>query len=451
MNVIRENVDALNAVLKVQIAPEDYKEKVDKALADYRKRANIPGFRQGKVPMGLIKKQYGKGVLADELNKAVNDALYRFLTDNNIEILGNPIPKTDSEVIGDWDNPENFEFQYEIGLAPEFDVKLSAKNKFDYIKVKTDDKLINQQIDDLRRRYGKLVAAEEVTTNELVLGQFVELNEDETIKEGGVMHSSTISVEFVEDKPTQKLLKGKKVGEKVVVDPAKLSRGEADLAAMLGVKKEELATLSNKFQLTINEIRKMELAELNQELFDKLFGEGEITSEKELKERIANDMNGMFDGDSDRLLTRSVFEHLIEKTEVSLPNDFLKRWIKMSNEKEITDEQIEAEFDAYAKGLKWQLIQGKLFKENEVKFNPEEAVDFTKSLLVSQYAQYGIPAPEDAELTESARKVLSNKEEANRIYDMLAERKLTELFKTTVKLNEKEVSYDDFVKLAQAN
>jgi len=451
MNVIRENVDALNAVLKVQIAPEDYKGKVEKALADYRKRANIPGFRQGKVPMGMIKKQYGKGVLADELNKSVNEALYNFLNEEKIEILGNPIPKYDAEVKGDWDNPAEFEFQYEIGLAPEFEIKLSGRNKFDYIKVKTDDKLVNQQIDDLRRRYGKLIAGEEVSGNELVLGQFVELDENEAIKEGGVMHSSTISVEFVEDKATLKALKGKKVGDKVVVDPAKLSRGEDDLAAMLGVKKEDLAGLSNKFQLTINEIRKMELAELNQELFDKLFGEGEITSEKELKERIANDMNGMFDGDSDRLFTRGVYEHLIEKTEVELPNEFLKRWIKMSNEKEVTDEQIAAEYDEYAKGLKWQLIQGKLFKDNEVKINPDEAVEFTKSLLVSQYAQYGIPAPEDAELTESARKVLANKEEANRVYDMLAERKLTELFKGLVKLNEKEVSYDDFVKLAQGN
>src|SRR5690606_1070229 len=193
------------------------------------------------------------------------------------------------------------------------------------------------------------------------------------------------------------------------------------------------------------------MAELNQELFDKLFGEGEVKSEAEMRERISNDMNGMFDGDSDRLFTRKVYDHLIEKTEMALPDEFLKRWIKMSTQKEITDEQIEAEYDEYAKGLRWQLIQGKLFKDNEVKINPDEALEFTKSLLVSQYAQYGIPAPEDNELTESARKVLANQEEANRVYDMLAERKLTELFKGIVKLNEKEVSYDEFVKLAQGN
>ncbi len=451
MNVIRENVDALNAVLKVQIAPEDYQGKVEKALEDYRKRANIPGFRKGKVPMGLVKKQYGKGVLAEELNKTVNEALYNYLNAEKVEILGNPIPKYDAEVKGDWDNPSDFEFQYEIGLTPEFEIKLSGRNKFDYVKVKTDDKLVDQQIDDLRRRYGKLIAGEEVTGTELVLGQFVELDENGEIKEGGVMNSSTVSIEFVEDKATLKELKGKKVGDKLVVDPAKLAKGEADLAAMLGVTKEDLPNLNNKFQFTINEIRKMEMAELNQELFDKLFGEGEVKSEAEMRERISNDMNGMFDGDSDRLFTRKVYDHLIEKTEMALPDEFLKRWIKMSNQKEITDEQIEAEYDEYAKGLRWQLIQGKLFKDNEVKINPDEALEFTKSLLVSQYAQYGIPAPEDNELTESARKVLANQEEANRVYDMLAERKLTELFKGIVKLNEKEVSYDEFVKLAQGN
>ncbi|GAA0876652.1 trigger factor [Wandonia haliotis] len=451
MNVIRENVDALNAVLKVQIAPEDYLGKVEKALEDYRKRANIPGFRKGKVPMGLVKKQYGKGVLAEELNKTVNEALYNYLNAEKVEILGNPIPKYDAEVKGDWDNPSDFEFQYEIGLTPEFEIKLSGRNKFDYVKVKTDDKLVDQQIDDLRRRYGKLIAGEEVTGTELVLGQFVELDENGEIKEGGVMNSSTVSIEFVEDKATLKELKGKKVGDKLVVDPAKLAKGEADLAAMLGVTKEDLPNLNDKFQFTINEIRKMEMAELNQELFDKLFGEGEVKSEAEMRERISNDMNGMFDGDSDRLFTRKVYDHLIEKTEMALPDEFLKRWIKMSNQKEITDEQIEAEYDEYAKGLRWQLIQGKLFKDNEVKINPDEALEFTKSLLVSQYAQYGIPAPEDNELTESARKVLANQEEANRVYDMLAERKLTELFKGIVKLNEKEVSYDEFVKLAQGN
>lgn len=448
MNIIREDVDALNAVLKVQVAPEDYQSKVQATLDKYRKTAKIPGFRPGHIPAGMIQKQYGPSVLADELNKIVNEGLYNYIQENKLEILGNPIPKAGSDVKGDFQKPDTFEFEYEIGMTPEIKIALSGKNKFDYVKVKVDDELVGKQIDDLRRRYGKLSTANEVADKDLVLAQFVELNEDDSIKEGGILHSSTISMEFVEDKKSKKALTGAKVGDKIIVDPATVSRGGKDTAAMLGIKEEELDSISNKFQLTINEVKRMELAELNQELFDRLFGEGSISSEKELKARIVEDLAKMFETDSDRLLTRSVYENLIDKTEVDLPDTFLKRWIKLSNEKPITEEQIDADYDAYAKNLKWQLIQGDIFKKNDIKLDNAEAIEFTKGLLVSNYAQYGMPAPEDKELTNAAMQVLQNRDEANRVYDMLAEAKLTEYFKNTVKLNEKEVSYDEFVEMA---
>lgn len=448
MNVIREDIDALNALLRVEVKPEDYQDKVNKTLNDYRKKANLPGFRPGHVPLGLIKKQYGPSVLADELNKAVNQSLQQFLSENEVEILGNPIPKEDEEVKGDFTKPDTFEFTYQIGLVPEIKVSLSGKNKFDYVKVKVDKKLIDKQIEDLRRRYGKLVSSDEVGESDMVLAQFVELNDDESIKEGGIMHSSTVSMEFVEDKKVKKELAGKKVGDKVIVDPAKVSKGGADTAAMLGVKEEELEGLSNKFQMTINEIKSMELADLNEELYDKLFGEGNVKDEKALRDRIKADLEGMFSNDSDKMLTRDVYDKLIEKTEVNLPDEFLKRWIKLSNEKPITDEQIEADYENYAKSLKWQLIQGNIFKANDIKLEQDEVMEFTKGLLVNNYAQYGMPAPEDKELTASAMQVLQNRDEANRIYDMMAEQRFTAYIKDTVKLNDKEVSYDEFVELA---
>ena len=448
MKVIRQDVDALNADLKVQVAPEDYQGKVKSTLEKYRKTAKIPGFRPGNVPMSLIEKQYGKSVLADELNKLVNDALFSFIQENKIEILGNPIPKEGSDVVGDFEKPSSFEFDYQIGLTPQISIPLNEKSKFDYVKVKIDDTLIGKQIEDLRRRYGKLTSAEEVIEKDMILAQFVELNEDGSIKEGGIMHSSTISMEFVEDKATSKSLLGKKVSDKITVNPANVSRGGKDTAAMLGIKEEDLSTISTSFQLTITDIKRMELADLNQELFDKLFGEGVITTEKELKSKISEDLSTMFANDSDRLLTRNIYDNLLDTTKVELPNTFLKRWIKLSNEKPLTDEQIEADYDGYSKSLKWQLIQGNIFKTNNIKLDNQEAIDYTKGLLVSNYAQYGIPAPEDKELTKSAMEVLQNKEEANRIFDMLAETKLINYFKSTVKLNEKEVSYDDFVALA---
>jgi trigger factor len=448
MNVVREDVDKLNAVLRIEVSPEDYQSSVKETLDKYRKTAKIPGFRPGHVPFGLVQKQYGRSVLAEELNKVVGASLQSYLSDNKVEILGNPIPKMDEEVKGDFDKPDSFEFAYEIGLAPEIKVSLSSKSKFTYHKVKVDKKLIQKQIDDLRRRYGKLVSAEKVGEKDMVLCQFVELNDDESIKEGGILHSSTVSMEFVEDKKTAKALLGASVGDVVVVDPKNVSRGGADTAAMLGIKEEELAHTSDKFKLTVNEIKMMELAEMNQELYDKLFGEGVITDEKQLNERVKSDLEGMFVNDSDRMLTKTVYDSLLEKTKVELPNEFLKRWIKLSNEKEISEEQIEAEYDGYAKGLKWQLIQGDIFKSNDIKLENEEVINYTKGLLVNNYAQYGMPAPEDEELTKSAMQVLQNKDEANRIYDMLAEQKLTQFFKNTVKLSEKEISYDDFVALA---
>lgn len=448
MNVTRQEVNAETALLTVKVTPADYQTKVNSSLEKYRKQAKIPGFRQGKVPMALVQKQYGKSVLAEEMNKLVSEALYAHIQENKLEILGNPIPKEDIEVKGDFDKPEDFEFVYEIGYSPAIDLKLSSKNKFDYVQVKVDDKLVDQQITDLRRRYGKLSSADESVDTDMLLVQLVELNDDDSIKEGGVLHSSTVSLEFIEDKKAKSALVGKKIGDKVTVSASKISRGESDKAAMLGLKPEELSNHSDSYQLTVNDIKRMELAELNQELFDKLFGPGEVTSEKELRERISADLKNMFTNDSDRLLTRAVYRDLVENTPVNLPNDFLKRWIQLSNEKPITMEQISADYDHYAKDLKWQLIQGHIFKSNDIKLDNEEVINFTKGLIVNQYAQYGIPAPEDAELTKQAAGALKNKEEANRIYDMLAESKLTEYFKNTVKLSNKEISYDEFVELA---
>lgn len=448
MNVTRQEVNAETALLTVQVSPADYQSKVAASLDKYRKQAKIPGFRPGKVPMGLIQKQYGKGVLAEEMNKLVSDALYAYVQENKLEILGNPIPKEGSEVKGDFDNPGDFEFVYEIGYSPAIDLKLTNKSKYDYVQVKIDDKLIDQQIDDLRRRYGKMTSTDEVNDTDMILAQFVELNEDGSIKEGGIMHSSTTSMEFIEDKKVKKSLVGKKVGDKVTVSASAITRGDSDKAAMLGIKPEELANHTDSYQMTINDIKRMELAELNQDLFDKLFGEAAVSSEKELRERIAADLKNMFANDSDRLLTREVYRDLVENTPVNLPNDFLKRWIQLSNEKPITIEQIEADYDSYAKDLKWQLIQGHIFKANDIKLDNAEVIEFTKGLIANQFAQYGIPAPEDAELTKQAAGALQNREEANRIYDMMAETKLTQYFKDTVKLNSKEVSYDEFVELA---
>jgi trigger factor len=448
MDIVREDIDSLNAILRVKVSQADYKDKVDKTLQDYKKKANIPGFRPGKVPMGVVKKQYGRPVLAEELNKVINDSLYEFINKNELDILGNPLPKEDEDVKGDWDNPEDFEFVYEIGFSPEFKLSLSAKSKYNYYKVKVDKKLVDQQIEDITKRYGKLIAEEKVNDNDMVLGQFVELDEKGEIKAGGIMNSSTISMEFIEDKKVQKELVGKKVGDVVVLDPKTVSKGAADMAAMLGVKEEELATIPGKFNFTINEIKRMEAAELNEELFTKLYPDGSVKTEADMRSKVSDDLAKMFDQDSERILSRDVSEDLVEKTDMSFPDGFLKKWILASAKEDVTMEMVENDYSNYTQGLKWQLIQNKIFKDNDLKIESEAVIDFTKGLLVNQYAQYGLPAPDEKELTESARKVLENKDEANRIYEMMTGETLLKFFKETVKLNEKEISYDDFVKIA---
>lgn len=450
MNVTRQEVNAETAKLTVSVSQADYQTNVSASLEKYRKQAKVPGFRPGKVPMGLIQKQYGKAVLAEEINKLVSDALYKYIAENKLDILGNPIPTEGSEVKGDFNNPSDFEFEYEIGYSPAINLDLSNKSKYDYVKVKVDADLITKQIDDLRRRYGKLVSSDTVGEKDMILAQFVELDENGEIKAGGIMHSSTTSMEFVEDKAAKKALIGKKIGDKVTVSATAITRGEADKAALLGIKTEDLASHGDSYQMTINDVKVMELADLNEELFARLFPDNSVKSEADLKEKIKEDLSGMFSNDSDRLLTRAIYRDLVDKTDVKLPNDFLKRWIQLSNDKPISKEQIEADYDNYSKDLKWQLIQGHIFKANEIKVDSKDALEFTKGMIVNQYAQYGIPAPEDAQLTSQAQQALSDRNEANRIYDMLAEAKLTEFFKKTVKLNEKEISYDAFVELANA-
>ncbi|NDC28199.1 MAG: hypothetical protein EBZ94_02560, partial [Crocinitomicaceae bacterium] len=298
------------------------------------------------------------------------------------------------------------------------------------------------------RRYGKLISVSVVGEKDMVIGKFEELNESGVIKENGISHSSTISLEFIDDKKISQLFIGKEVNDCLEIDPSKVSKGDKDKASLLGISESELVGLTDRFKFTVTDIKKMEMAELDTELFNKLFANGEVSSEEELRNRVSSDLEKMFAGDSERILTRDVYNYLLKETNMNFPKDFLRRWIKLSSEKPVTDEEIDTEFEAYLKSLKWQLIQTRIFKDNNIQVSQEDALNHTKGLLIGNYAQYGMPAPDDAELVETAKRLLTNKEQANTIYDQLAEKKLTDYFKSTVNLKTKEVSYDDFVAIA---
>jgi len=445
MNVHRKEIDALNGVLTVEIEQVDYSQKVKTSLEKYRKTAKIPGFRPGHIPLGIIEKRFGKAVLAEELNALANDGVYNYIKENNLEILGNPIPSNSNEMEGSFDNPGTFKFSFEIGMSPSFDYQSVLKKGVEYNTVRVDEKLVTQQIEDIQRRYGKMMGVDAVGEKDLVMGTFSELNSDGTIKEGGISHSTTLSIEFIENKAAKKLLIGKGKDATFTLDPSIVSKDDADKASLLGLSTETLPGQDVMFEFKITDIKRMELAELNTELFGKLFQDGEITDETGLRARVQKDLEQMFERDADRLMTRKVYDQLMANVSMVFPETFLKRWIKMSASSPIADDEIEKEFEAYLKSLKWQLIQTKIFKDSDTKLVYEEVLAFTKGLIISNYAQYGLSAPEDKELEASARELLTKKEQANSIYDQLAEEKLTQYFKANASLKMKPLSYDDFV------
>jgi len=449
MNITQEKKDNLNAVLKIDFEKNDYQPLYEKALKDYRKRVNLPGFRQGHVPMGIIKKRFGKSLLADEINNLLTTTLRDYIEEHKLKVLGNPMPSEDREDSGDWDNPDAFEFYFDLALAPEFEVKLNEKSKFDFHRVEVSDSMIDEQLDSLLRRHGKLGDVDESGENDIILGDFVELDENDEITEGGIMNHGHITLEFIKDEATRKSLAGLKAGDHVVVDPRKVSTDLEDMSKMLGIPKEQCAAVNTNFRFNVKEVKRMYPAEMNQELFDKLFGEGEVTSETELRDRIKRDMENMFEADSERLFQREVMKSIEKQLNLQLPDEFLKRWIVMSNEKPITAEEIEHQYPDYRRGLVWQLIQSELIKELEVKVAGDDVLEYTKSIVANNFKQYGMPAPPDEELTEYAKNALKNQEEVRKIYDQLYEKKLIEAVRQTAKINEVSLPYEKFVEFAQ--
>jgi trigger factor len=446
MNITQENIDELNAILKVKVVAEDYLPKVEGALKTYQKKANIPGFRPGKVPSGMIKKMYGKSIMVDEINKLLNDSLYNYINENKLDVLGNPLPKADTDV--DFDNQKDFEFIYEMGLAPKFNLELSAKDKFTYTTVKIDDDLVNKYTTDIAKRYGKVEQVELSAEGDLLNGDFVELDANGEILAGGIFKTSSVFTDRLKDE-TKKAFIGLKKDDKVVVDAQKISENATDLAAMLGVDKAVAETLTSKFQFTVKGISRLAASEINQEMFDKIYGPGAVNSEEEFKAKIREELSAMFVNDSERKFYNDVVDYLMNKVNFNLPTEFLKRWIVAVNEKPVTLDQVDAEFDNYAKGLKWQLIENKIIRENNIAVTNEEVVEHTKNLILQQFGKMAQSPMSDADLEDTAKRVLANQEEAKKLYEQVYGQKVMTLFKTTFTLENKEVPYDDFFNTAK--
>jgi trigger factor len=448
MQIERINLDELNAELSISIAPSDYSDRVETAIKKYRKNAQIPGFRPGHVPVTLIRQRFGKSILAEEINTLLQDKIDSYIRENNIAILGSPMPASEDQEVGNWDNPGDFKFKYQLGLAPDFDVELDSSISFDYYKVLVDDALIDRQVKDMARRFGSLHTPDESASDDMLMVKLVELDESGEVKDGGIVADTTISIEFIKNDSTKAALTGIKKDAEMTVNPHDLSANHEDLAKMLGITHEQLHHLGSNFKLTVTDIKRMVPHAYDQELFDKMFGEGEVTSEEEMRAKVKTDLEAMFGRDSDYLLKRSIASELRNRINPQLPDEFLKRFIKMTNEKPITDEILEKEYPLYADQLRWDLIESRILGKYEVQVSYDELKGHVKADYAARFAQYGIPV-EDERLEEMAKEVLAKKDELRNIYGFLQEEKIAGLIKEKCTLNTVSLDYDAFVNKVQ--
>ncbi|MFN3753282.1 trigger factor [Flavobacterium sp.] len=436
MNITRNNVDALNAVVTVEVSKSDYAEKVEKVLADYRKNAAIPGFRKGAVPMSLIQKQYGKAVLLDEVNKVLQDNLNKYLVEEKLDILGNPLPKVTEDF--NWD-VEDYKFEFELGLAPEFTVDLGAKNDVVQYKIIADDKMLNDQVARIQKQYGKLIAKDTVEEGNDVSGVFAN-------EEKGINNRTTLSLDVFADKKTAKAFMGKKVGDVVTLKTKGLFDDDHKLMDFLAVSHDDVHGLDIEVTFTIDEVTTHEPAVLDQELFDKLFGPKVVTSVAELKAKIKEDAEKQFAQQADQKFLNDVTVSLIANTKFDLPAEFLKKWIQTAGENPLSAEEAEAEYTKSENGLRYQLIEGKIINENGLQITFEDLKSYTTEIIKKQMAQFGQMDPSDEDVQGIVARVMSNQDEVRRLSEQVMNEKMLNLFKDKVKAKSKEVSYDEFIK-----
>jgi len=436
MNITRENVDALNAVVKIDIVAEDYQAKVTELLTERRKKADLPGFRKGQVPMGMIKKQHGTAIVMEEVNKLLQQSLNNYLANQKLEILGNPLPRLPEQF--DWD-AETLSFEFELGLVPEFTVDLKSKKKVTEYKIIATEELLDEEMKNIQLRYGKVSPLEEATTKANVTGTFV--NEDKEINKKG-----TFLVSDLQGKKNTKKVVGAKVGDVIALDTKKLFEDDNRLEHLLGVSPEETNTLDITVSFTVEEITETAPADLDKELFDKLFADGSVSTATELRNKIKEDAEIQFKQQGDQQLLNAVTEHLVENTTFDLPAEFLKKWLATAAEKPLTAEEATAEFDKSEKSLRYQLIEGKIMKEHKIKLEYPELVTYTKGFIRTQMAQYGNTNPEEKELNDIAGRILQNKEETQKLQAQLISQKLLTFYKENMNFKTKELSYLEFTK-----
>ena len=441
MDISKTDIDQLNSVINMTIDRKDYEKKVGSVLSDYRKNANIPGFRKGHVPMGMIKKQYEKAVIADEVNKLLRENLDKYIKDEKLELLGNPIPKASKEDL-DWESSQ-LNFEFELGLAPKFDIKLNVLKKVVCYEIEPEKKMIQEQLIHIQKQYGKLVSQKKIEKGYEITAQF---RNQEVELETMV----NFSIEDIKSKKLILALKEAKTGAILSFPAKRLFKDNVTAKRLLSVDDKKLEDIF-KVDVTIElkEINERILADLNQELFDKLYEPGTVSSVKDLEEKIKVGLQTQFEPQANQKLMNDISEAIVEKTKFKLPVDFLKKWIQTSAKEPMTKEEAINEFNKSEKGIRYQLIEGKIISENELNITFEELKDFTAIMVQKQMLQYG-QTPEKEKLDEIVSNIMSNQEETRRISEQLMGDKMLNFYKDKAPLKTKKIGFDAFIKQAYA-
>ena len=440
MKIEQSELKDLTAVVTLTIESADYQEEVAKQLKEVRHKAQMPGFRPGMVPAGLVKKMYGKGILADVLNKKVGEGLQKHIEDNKLNILGDPLPSKESPKI-DLENEDTFTFMFDIAVAPEFDAKLTGKNKLTEYVIEVTDEMVNNQVQSYCERFGEYSQAEAVAEGDIVKGIAKQVD-GEIVKEGAILNPS-----YMKQKTQQKKFIGAKVGDVVTFNPAKAFDSEVEVSSLLGITKEQAQELKSDFTFEIQEITRHTAAALNEELFTKVYGENAPKDEAEFRARIKAEIEANMAEDSKYKFGLDAKEAIMKKMEkVEFPVAFLKRWVLETNEK-MTEEELEKDFDKMLEELKWHLAKDQLMKEYKIDVQKEDVEAYAKEVARMQFMQYGLMHVDDQYLTNYANEMLKQENQLRGIVERVAENKIYEALKGVVKLEQKKISHEEFGKL----
>lgn len=451
MKVTFENPDKVNGLMTLTVEEADYAEKVEKQLKDYRKRANIPGFRPGQVPMGMVRRQYGNAVKVDVINNLLGEEIYKYVRENKVQMLGEPMP-SEQQVQVDLEKPAPYTFVFDIAVAPEFKIEITKKDTVDFYNIAVDDKIIDRQIDMYASRSGHYDKVEEYQANDMLKGDMRELDAEGNTKEGGISVEAAIMMpEYIKVEEQKALFQGAKLGDVITFNPKKAyPEGSAEIQGMLKVSREEAENITADFSYQITEISRYVKAEVNQALFDQVYGEGNIADEKAFRERIAQDLKAQFVTDSDFRFLQDLRKYCEDKVgKLTYPDATLKR-VMLNNNKDKGADFVEKNYEKSIKELTWHLIKEQLVAANNVKIEDADIKEAAKEAARAQFAQYGMNNVPDEYLENYAADMLKKKEYVDNLVDRSIDRKLTEALKKIVKLNEKEISLDDFNKLFEA-